>query len=68
MNRTPETGAGGAVRVMREAQGLSLRELAEMAGTSHSYLSQVERGDAVASKRVMQALLSALAANLRGAA
>ena len=53
---------------MREAQGLTLRQLAEMSGTSHAYLSQVERGDKTASPRWMRAVLGALADNLRGVA
>lgn len=54
--------------MMRQAQGLTLRQLADKAGTSHAYLSQVERGDKVPSPRWMRAVLDALADNLRGAA
>jgi transcriptional regulator with XRE-family HTH domain len=53
---------------MREAQGLTLRTLAELAGTSHAYLSQVERGDRTPTSRWMRTVLDALADNLRGAA
>lgn len=63
-----DTTPGHAIRVMRQAQGLTLRQLADKAGTSHAYLSQVERGDKVPSPRWMRAVLDALADNLRGAA
>lgn len=53
---------------MREAQGLTLRDLASRAGTSHAYLSQVERGEKAPTKRWVRAVLDALADNLRGAA
>ncbi len=36
--------AGNVWRIMREAQRLTQRELAEQSGTSRSYLSQVETG------------------------
>lgn len=39
--------SGNAIRVVREAQGLSQRELAERAGVNHSYLAQVERGEKI---------------------
>ena len=56
--------AGHAVRVMRRAQGLTLRQLAKRSGTSHSYLSQVERGEKVARPDRLRAVLDALADNL----
>lgn len=59
---------GPAIRVMREAQGLTLRQLAEKAGTNYSYLSQVERGDKIPSARWLRSVLDALADNLRGVA
>ena len=59
--------SGHAVRVMRRAQGLTLRQLAERSGTSHSYLSQVERGDKVASLEWLRAVLYALTDNLTAA-
>ena len=49
---------------MRRAQGLTLRQLAERSGTSHSYLSQVERGDKVPSPEWLRAVLDALTDNL----
>lgn len=53
---------------MREAQGMTLRQLATKAGVNHAYLSQVERGDKVPTDRWMQAVTDALADNLRGVA
>lgn len=55
-----ERQLGGRIRALREEKGLSLRAVAEAAGVSESFLSQVERGVAspsVASlRRVAQAL------------
>lgn len=53
---------------MREAQGLTLRQLASLADVNHAYLSQVERGLKEAHPRWMQAVKNALADNLRGVA
>jgi len=41
----PEKGVGPRVHALREARGLSLRDLAERSGVSAPMLSQVERGD-----------------------
>jgi transcriptional regulator with XRE-family HTH domain len=43
--RDPVHQAGRRVRALREARGLSLRDLAERSGVSAPMLSQVERGD-----------------------
>ncbi len=40
-----ETSAGPRVRALRDAMGLSLRDLAERSGVSAPMLSQVERGE-----------------------
>lgn len=53
---------------MREAQGLTLRQLATMADTSASYIAQVERGEREPSRRWLASVTDALARNLRGAA
>ena len=46
MATTTDTSALGArVRALREAEGLSLRDLAERSGVSAPMLSQVERGE-----------------------
>ncbi len=37
-------GFGEYLKSLREAQGLTLTELGELIGTSHSYLSQIENG------------------------
>ncbi|HEY2637122.1 MAG TPA: XRE family transcriptional regulator [Solirubrobacteraceae bacterium] len=41
----PSVAIGARVRALREAQGLSLRDLAERSGVSAPMLSQVERGE-----------------------
>ncbi len=41
----PDTAIGPRVRALREAMGLSLRDLAERSGVSAPMLSQVERGE-----------------------
>lgn len=38
-------GTDVALRVLRHSAGLTVRELARMAGVSPSYLSRVENGD-----------------------
>jgi transcriptional regulator with XRE-family HTH domain len=45
LERDPVHQAGRRVRALREARGLSLRDLAERSGVSAPMLSQVERGD-----------------------
>ena len=46
-NATPAAvrAVGGRIRALREAMGLSLRDLAERSGVSAPMLSQVERGE-----------------------
>lgn len=53
---------------MRQAQGLTLRQLAASAKTSPSYIAQVERGEREPSDRWLASVTDALARNLRGAA
>lgn len=53
---------------MREAQSLSLRKLAEMSGTSFSYLSRVERGLEEPTERWLRAVTEALGKHMAGAA
>ena len=59
-----------AVRSLREDRGLSLRQLAERAGVSESFVSQVERGVAnpsVASlRRIAEALGTSIASLFEG--
>jgi XRE family transcriptional regulator, regulator of sulfur utilization len=44
-NGAPASSVGPRVRALREAMGLSLRDLAERSGVSAPMLSQVERGE-----------------------
>ncbi len=43
--KDPATSAGPRIRALRDAMGLSLRDLAERCGVSAPMLSQVERGE-----------------------
>ncbi len=45
VDATSVAALGGRVRALREAMGLSLRDLAERSGVSAPMLSQVERGE-----------------------
>jgi len=67
-----ERELGGRIRTIREGRGLSLRSVAEAAGVSESFLSQVERGVAspsVASlRRVAQALQESVGTLFEGPA
>lgn len=60
--------AGTAIRAMRQAQGLSVRELARLAEVNHSQLSQVERGLKDPSPRWLKSVTDALGRHLGGAA
>ncbi len=51
---------GGFIRDMRHNAKISLRQLAEQAGVSNPYLSQIERGLRKPSAEVLQQLASAL--------
>jgi transcriptional regulator with XRE-family HTH domain len=46
---TPGQLAGRTLRMMREAHGLSVREVARNTSTSASHLSRIERGQACGS-------------------
>ncbi len=52
------------VRVWREYRGLSVKELAERAGISAAYLSQLERGNRQGTLSTMKALAVALLLDL----
>lgn len=60
--------AGHAIREMRRAQKLSLRELARLADVEPGYLSQVERGLREPTARWLKAVTDALGKHLAGAA
>jgi len=51
---------GDALRRRRLAQGRTLREVADAAGVSLTYLSEVERGRKEASSEVLEAVCAAL--------
>jgi transcriptional regulator with XRE-family HTH domain len=51
---------GDALRRRRQAQDRTLREVAEAAGVSLTYLSEVERGRKEASSEVLEAVCAAL--------
>lgn len=55
---------------MREAQGLTLRQLADSSGTSFSYLAQVEKEKATPTDRWLRDVTDALAKHMlaKGAA
>jgi transcriptional regulator with XRE-family HTH domain len=59
VGRTVEN-LGDYLRDQRESAGLSLRKLAEQAGVSNPYLSQIERGLRRPSAEVLQQLAKAL--------
>jgi transcriptional regulator with XRE-family HTH domain len=63
VGRTVETlseSLGEYLREQRESSRLSLRQLAEQAGVSNPYLSQIERGLRRPSAEVLQQLAKAL--------
>jgi transcriptional regulator with XRE-family HTH domain len=56
----PATALGEAIRRQREANGVSMRQFAELAGISNPYLSQIERGLREPSQRVVDAIARSL--------
>lgn len=54
------SGLGEFIRHQRELHELTLRQLAEMAGISNPYLSQIERGLREPSEKVVEALANNL--------
>jgi len=54
------TPNGAAIKAIREAQRSSLRNLAERARISHSYLAQIERGERSARHRIVHQIAQAL--------
>lgn len=55
------TQVAADLRAARLALGLSLREVADRAGTDFSYLSKLERGERCPSTVIAEALIGALA-------
>lgn len=60
MNQSKHTDLGGFIRQQRERANLSLRRLAESAGISNPYLSQIERGIRKPSAEILSRLSRAL--------
>jgi transcriptional regulator with XRE-family HTH domain len=51
---------GEFIRRQRELSEVSMRQFAELAGISNSYLSQIERGLRAPSEQVLQSIADAL--------
>src|SRR5579862_8186573 len=60
MTETAENGLGLRVRALRDAMGLSLRELALRSGVSAPMLSQVERGETSPTLQVAKRIAAGL--------
>src|SRR3954467_13513401 len=60
MSKLPLPDLGAYLREQRESAQLSLRQLAEMAGVSNPYLSQIERGFKRPSAEILQQLAKGL--------
>ncbi|MDQ3783108.1 MAG: helix-turn-helix transcriptional regulator [Actinomycetota bacterium] len=58
--RQPLTDLGAFIRDQRERSAMSLRKLAETAGISNPYLSQIERGLRRPSAEILKSLARAL--------
>jgi transcriptional regulator with XRE-family HTH domain len=56
----PDDRFGEYLRSQRKLANLTLRQLADMAGVSNPYLSQIERGIHVPSVRVIKSIANAL--------
>ncbi len=60
MNDSKQTDLGDFIRQQRERANLSLRRLADTAGISNPYLSQIERGIRKPSAEILKRLSRAL--------
>lgn len=60
MNESKHTDLGAFIRQQRERANLSLRRLADTAGISNPYLSQIERGIRKPSAEILSRLSRAL--------
>jgi transcriptional regulator with XRE-family HTH domain len=60
MESDPESPLGAFIRQQRELHAMSVRRLAELAGISNPYLSQIERGLREPSEQVIEALAEQL--------
>ena len=59
-DQVPPSPLGDLIRRQRELADLSMRQLADMAGISNPYLSQIERGLRAPSDQVLTALADSL--------
>src|SRR6266566_1992265 len=64
LDRDPVAQSGRRIRALREARGLSLRDLADRSGVSAPMLSQVERGDTSPTLAVAAKIASGLGLSL----
>jgi transcriptional regulator with XRE-family HTH domain len=60
MASEPETPLGAYIRSQREMQEMTVRQLAQLAGISNPYLSQIERGLREPSEQVLDAIAQQL--------
>lgn len=60
------TQAGTAIKVMREAHGLTLRQLSALSGVSAAHLSRIERGLREPSPHTLSAVTQALGRHMAG--
>ena len=56
MSGTAAAAIGEIIRSQRQLSQLPMRQLADMVGISHPYLSQIERGLRAPSERVLEAI------------
>lgn len=59
-DRSTREALGRTIQALRSRQGLKRRELAEAAGVSYAYLSEIENGKKAPSTKVIAALAAAL--------
>ncbi len=64
MTTDPTPDVGAVIRAMRQVQGLTLVQLAERAGLSNPFLSQVERSKAQPSMQSLHRIATALGTTL----
>ena len=60
--RGPLVTLGSMIRAAREARGWSLRDLAKRCGVSHVYIGQVERGQHIPRRTLLQRMIYELGA------
>jgi len=66
MASAPDSPLGDYIRRQRELQKLSLRQLADLAGISNPYLSQIEHGLREPSEKVLDAIARSLELSAEG--